>query len=263
MKKIIIVSIIVVAIIAAGLTAFYMFRLLYLTFHGEYRGGKGQFDHIHESPKVMTFPLQVLAILSIIGGWVMIPHALGGGAQFEKFLEPSFRVATELQAGSLVVSPESQLANSATEHTTSAVNSTHLANSTHSSHSLSFEYTIMAISVLVALLGILWARHWYIKNPDAPKRLAARFKLLHKGALNKWYVDEIYDFAVVETVRGFADGAWNWFDRPVIDGMVNGTAKLIGEVSSGLRRIQTGLVANYALMMAVGMVFLVGWMVTR
>ncbi len=227
----------VIAIIAAGLTAFYMFRLLYLTFHGEWRGGKGQYDHVKESPKVMTLPLQVLGLLSIIGGWLMIPHALGGGAQLEKFLEPSFRVAERLQ--SAVESPHS------------------------TAHSLSFEYIIMGVSVLAALAGILWARAWYIKNPDAPKRLAARYKTLHKAALNKWYVDEIYDFAFVETVRGLADGAWNWFDRPVVDGMVNGTAKAIGGISSALRRIQTGLVSNYALMMAVGMVALVGWMVTR
>jgi len=121
----------------------------------------------------------------------------------------------------------------------------------------------MAISVLVALLGILWARAWYIKNPDAPKRLAARFKLLHKGALNKWYVDEIYDFTFVETTKGLADGAWNWFDKPVVDGIVNGTGKLVEEISGALKRIQTGLVGNYALMMAVGMVVLVGWMVSQ
>lgn len=227
----------VIAIIAAGMTAFYMFRLLYLTFHGEFRGGKGQFEHVKESQKVMTFPLQVLGILSIIGGWLMIPHALGGHMQFEKFLEPSFSVAEHLVQAN--------------------------AEAEHAAHSLSFEYTIMGISVLMAILGILWARAWYIKNPDAPKRLASRFKLLHKGALNKWYVDEIYNFAVIETVRGLADGAWNWFDKPVVDGMVNGTAKAIGGISEALKRIQTGLVSNYALMMAIGMVVLVGWMVTR
>ena len=249
----------IVAIIAAGLTAFYMFRLLFLTFHGEYRGGKGQFDHVHESPRVMTFPLQVLAVLSIIGGWVMIPHALGGGNQFEKFLEPSFRVANELVAHAPSAHVSSVDSPQPTEHT--AITEHSALSTEHSSHNLSFEYAIMAISVIVALLGILWAKNWYTKNPDAPKRLAARFKGLHKGALNKWYVDEIYNFAFVETTRGLADGAWNWFDKPIVDGMVNGTGKLIVEISSGLKRIQTGLVANYALMMAVGMIVLVGWMV--
>ncbi len=227
----------VIAIIAAGMTAFYMFRLLYLTFYGDYRGGKGQFDHIKESPKVMTFPLQALAVLSIIGGWLMIPHALGGGAQFEKFLEPSFRIAEDLVRGSQHTEPHP--------------------------HPVYYEYLIMAVSILAALAGIALAYVWYIKNPAAPKRLAARFKYLHKGALNKWYIDEIYDFSVVETVRGLADGAWNWFDKPVVDGMVNGTGKLIEEISGALKRIQTGLVSNYALMMAMGMVVLVGWMVTR
>jgi NADH-quinone oxidoreductase subunit L len=224
----------IVAIIAAGLTAFYMFRLLFLTFFGEWRGGKGQFDHVHESPKVMTFPLQVLGVLSIIGGWIMIPHALGGHMEFETFLEPSFRVANELVAG---------------------------GEAAH--HSLSMEYLVMGISVAVALAGILWARAWYINNPEAPKRLAARYKTLHKAALNKWYVDEIYDFTFVETTRGLADGAWNWFDRPVVDGAVNGTAKVIEGFSSVLKRIQTGLVSNYAMMMALGVVAIMGWMVMR
>jgi len=229
----------VIALIAAGMTAFYMFRLLYLTFHGEYRGGKGQFDHVHESPKVMTFPLQVLGILSIIGGWIMIPHALGGGAWFEKFLAPSFKVAEELVAAQ------------AGEH----------AEVIH--HSMTAEYIVMAISIAIAFAGILWARAWYIKNPEAPKKLAAKYKTLHKGALNKWYVDEIYNWTFIQTTLAFADAAWNWFDKPVVDGMVNGTAKVIGGFSDALKRIQTGLVSNYALMMAAGVVLLVGYMVVK
>jgi len=222
----------VIAIVAAALTAFYMFRLLYLTFHGEWRGKRDQQDHLHESPRVMTLPLMILGVLSIVGGWIAIPHALGGGAWFEKFLEPSFAAAAEV-AGEQVHYP------------------------------LTMEYLVMAISIAVAIGGIFWARSWYIANPDAPKRLAVRAKGLYKLSLNKYYIDEIYDFAIVQTVIGTAQGLWKSFDIPVIDGLVNGTAKLFGWFAERFRRIQTGLVGNYALMMALGVVIIVGYMVWK
>ena len=220
----------VIAIVAAALTAFYMFRLLYLTFHGEWRGKRDQEDHLRESPRVMTLPLMILGVLSIVGGWIAIPHALGGGAWFEKFLEPSFAAAAEI-AGE------------------------------HAEHALTAEYIVMAISILVAVGGILWARRWYIANPDAPKRLALRGKGLYKLLLNKYYVDEIYDFTFVQTAIGTAQGLWKGFDIPIIDGLVNSTAKMFGWFGEKFRRIQTGLVGNYALIMALGVVVIVGWMI--
>ncbi len=222
----------IIAMIAALLTAFYMFRLVYMTFHGSWRGRRGQEDHLHESPGVMTLPLTVLGVLSIIGGWIMIPHALHGGAWFEKFLEPSFAVADEIAP-------------------------------MHGSHSLPFEYTIMGISVLLAISGILWARAWYIQNPEAPKKLASRFKVAYQLLLNKYYVDEAYNFAVVETTLGTADGLWKFFDVKIVDGLVNGVAALMGWLGSIFRRLQTGLVSNYALMMTVGVVIIIGYLVWR
>ncbi|MBM3327540.1 MAG: NADH-quinone oxidoreductase subunit L [Calditrichaeota bacterium] len=222
----------VTALIAAGLTAFYMFRLLYMTFHGEWRGGKGQFEHIPESPKVMTLPLSILGVLSIIGGWVAIPHILGGGAWFEEFLKPTFHSAEVLLA--------------------------------HTGHpSLAAEYSVMGISIIIAIAGILWARRWYVLHPEIPKRLAARLKGLYKVVLNKYYVDEIYNFTFVQTTLALADGCWNYFDTPVVDGLVNGTAAVVGWCGGILRRIQTGLIANYALVMAIGAAVLVGWMVWK
>ena len=222
----------IVALAAAAMTAFYMFRLLYLTFHGYWRGRREQEDHLHESPKVMTLPLAVLGVLSVIGGWIMIPKALGGGMQFEHFLEPSFRIAREL-----------------------AIEYGHLSHGA--------EYLVMGISIVLAIGGVLFARAWYIQNPDAPKRLAARVKSIHTLLLNKYYVDEAYNFAVVETVLGVADGFWKVFDIKIIDGLVNGTAKLFEGLGSVIRRIQTGLVSNYALMMAIGIIVVVGYMVWR
>lgn len=222
----------VIALIAAGLTAFYMFRLLYMTFHGSWRGRRDQEMHLHESPRVMTLPLSILGVLSIIGGWIMIPHALGGGAWFEHFLDPSFHVANSITIE-------------------------------HGHHSLTAEYIVIAISIGIALIGILWARRWYIQNPDIPAQFAARAKGMHKVLLNKYYVDEIYNYAVVQMILGLADGFWRYLDVMVIDGLVNGTAKTIDFLGSIFRRIQTGLISNYALFIAMGIVFVVGWMVWK
>ncbi|NQU06462.1 MAG: NADH-quinone oxidoreductase subunit L, partial [Calditrichaeota bacterium] len=119
----------IIAMIAALLTAFYMFRLLYMTFHGSWRGPRDQEDHVHESPKAMTIPLVVLGILSIVGGWIMWPHALKGGAWFEHFLHPSFAIAEELAE-------------------------------VHAHPSLAVEYAVIALSLAIAVGGILWARAW-------------------------------------------------------------------------------------------------------
>lgn len=222
----------IIAMIAALLTAFYMFRLVYLTFHGTWRGRSNQEDHLHESPKVMTLPLTVLGVLSVIGGWIMIPKALGGGAWFEHFLHPSFAIAAEL-----------------------------VEESAH--HSLAMEYIVMAISVAIAIGGILWARAWYIQHPEIPQNLAKKFKAMHKVLLNKYYIDEIYNFVFVETTLGTGEGLWKGIDIPVVDGMVNGVGKLMGWFSSIFRKVQTGLVGNYALVMALGVVFILGWMVWK
>jgi len=157
---------------------------------------------------------------------------LGGGAWFEEFLEPSFAVAEEIAP-------------------------------IHGSHSLLFEYSIMGISVLIAIAGILWARAWYIKNPEAPKKLATRFKGVYQLILNKYYVDEAYNFTVVETTLGTADGLWKFFDVKIVDGLVNGVAALLVWLGSVFRRIQTGLVSNYALMMTIGIVIIIGYLVWK
>ncbi|MFH0766105.1 MAG: NADH-quinone oxidoreductase subunit L [Calditrichota bacterium] len=222
----------VIAVIAAALTAFYMFRLLYMTFHGDWRGRRDQESHLHESPRAMTTPLAILGVLSIIGGWIMIPQVLGGGAWFENFLEPSFKVAQELAAE-------------------------------HGGGSHQMEYLVMALSIVIAIGGILWARAWYIQNPTAPQRLAKRYKPAYQTLLNKYYVDEIYNWTFVQTTIAMGEGMWKWFDVPVVDGLVNGIAKAMEGLGSVLRRIQTGLVSNYALFMAMGIVIVVGWMVWR
>ncbi|MEE8417274.1 MAG: NADH-quinone oxidoreductase subunit L, partial [candidate division Zixibacteria bacterium] len=133
-----------IGLFAALLTAFYMFRLLFLTFYGKSRMSPEVENHVHESPKVMTVPLMILAVLALIGGYVGLPYALGGGAWFEEFLSPVFTFSqTTAEAAS--------------------------------QHSYSIEYLIMLASIVAAGIGILMAHRFYISDPERPKRLAERF----------------------------------------------------------------------------------------
>lgn len=218
-------------ITAAILTAFYMFRLLYLTFYGKTRLSSEALHHVHESPKVMTAPLYVLAFLSIFGGFIGLPHALGGGAWFAKFLEPA------------IAQPH------------------HLEGALH--HSLSIEYLLMLLSVIAAVTGIGAAYMFYIKNPERPKRLAFRFSVAYKVLLNKYYIDEIYDYTIVKPLYIASLLFWKIFDVAIIDGAINGTARYFGTISQRLRVFQTGYVRNYALALLIGAVAILGYCILR
>ncbi|MFH0931544.1 MAG: NADH-quinone oxidoreductase subunit L, partial [Candidatus Zixiibacteriota bacterium] len=194
-----------IGVVTAGMTAFYMFRLLFLTFFGKSRVEESVEHHIHESPKVMTIPLMVLAILSVIGGYVGIPKSLGGGNGFEHFLSPVFG-----EKGEIAI------------------------------HSPLTEYLVMAVSVAVALLGIFFAYRFYIKTPELPKRLAERFRFPYKVLLNKYYVDELYFKIIVNPLLKFATFLWQFFDIKIIDGMANGLAGLVYWFAGVSRKIQTG-----------------------
>ncbi|TAK58872.1 MAG: NADH-quinone oxidoreductase subunit L, partial [Bacteroidetes bacterium] len=153
--------------LGAGLTAFYMFRLVSLTFEGEPRWGHDK--HPHESPSLMTVPLIVLAVLSVLGGFVGIPAALGGGNSIEHFLEPIFERANAKL--------------SVAHHGEEAV-----------------EYLLMALSVGIALGGIFFARYVYLKKATIAENLAAKLKPLYSLLWNKYYIDEAYDFLVVKPI---------------------------------------------------------------
>lgn len=215
----------------AGLTAFYMFRLVSLTFEGKERWSHDK--HPHEAPSVMTIPLIILAVLSVIGGFVGIPHALGGGNAIEQWLEPIFERAN-----------------------------LHLASGHHSS--LTAEYILMILSVLVGVIGIYFARKLYLQNPDLVERLASSFRNIHKLLWNKYFVDEVYDATVVKPiVKGSDKLLWKGFDVNIIDGLVDGSAKLMAFTSSWMRRIQGGLVQSYALAFVVGIIVILGILILR
>jgi NADH-quinone oxidoreductase subunit L len=236
------------ALLTAGLTAFYMFRLVSMTFFGTFRGTKEQEAHIHESPRSMTVPLVVLAFLSVVGGYVGVP-LLPGGDRIGEFLSP-------------ILLPLSGRA----------------AEAHHAPVSL--ELLLMAASVVVATGGLVLAFFWYAKGGgEVPARLAARWPGVYRWVSNKYYVDELYNAAVVEglakggggllwdfdatVIDGAVNGlrhvtvgfSWvaSFFDQYVVDGLVNGIANTLQAGFRTLRRAQSGRVQNYALVMGGGL----------
>ena len=215
--------------LAALLTAFYMFRLLFMTFHGQCRITPGAREHLHESPMVIVLPLVALALLSATGGFIGMPKLFGVANLFESFLAPVFIFSAEqMKAGHGIAE-----------------------------HSHTLEWGLMGMSIGIAAIGILIAFIMYIRDTTLPGRFTAAFPLLHRFVYNKWYVDELYDFLIVNPCKSFARFLWKGFDVVVVDGLVNGTATLVMGASRGLKNIQTGYVHNYALSMAIGVVVIV------
>jgi NADH-quinone oxidoreductase subunit L len=221
-----------VAACAAGMTAFYMFRLVFMTFYGKERLTHHAKHHLHESPFVITLPLMVLAVLSLFGGYVGVPAILGGANHIHHFLEPVFGHASETYGLSA-----------------------------HGSHAA--EYGLMGISVGIAVVGIALAYIMYLKSPELPGRFVASFQGLHRAVFNKWYVDEIYDALFVNPTKRLGTFLWKGFDVVVVDGIVNGAGKIVVACSKALRFTQTGYVHNYAMSMAVGAIVIVAVYVFR
>jgi NADH-quinone oxidoreductase subunit L len=237
-----------VAVVAAGMTAFYMFRALFMTFFGESRVDEHVAHHIHESPRIMTIPLVILAVLSVIGGYVGVPHVLGGANRVHEFLAPVLGGGAEPAKAHAGISLLSQAWASSGES---------------GGHSGALELLMMAVSVIIALIGIGIAYLFYVKNPALPKRLAEKNRRLYQLVLNKYYIDELYEILFINSLKNLGTGLWRGFDDFVIDGIVNGIAYLFGWLSSGMRKMQTGLVQNYAFSMIIGGVILVIYYIVR
>jgi NADH-quinone oxidoreductase subunit L len=237
-----------VAALAAGMTAFYMFRALFMTFFGESRVDHQVAHHVHESPKIMTVPLMVLAVLSVIGGYIGVPHVLGGANHIHEFLAPVLGGGAEPAKAHAGISILSQAWASGGKG---------------EGHAAALELFMMGVSVIIALTGIGIAYLFYVKNPSLPKRTAEKWKGLYKLVFNKYYVDELYEILFIKSLKNLGTGLWRGFDDFVIDGTINGIAYLIGWVSAALRKMQTGLVQNYAFSMVVGGIILVAYYVVR
>lgn len=216
---------------AAGLTAFYMFRLVFLTFHGECRADEETKHHIHESPWLMTAPLAVLGVLSVIGGFVGIPEALGGGNSFHHWLAP------------LLGNENGAVAMHESAH--------------HFPHSV--EYVMIVLSIAVALAGIGVAYLFYMRKPEKPAQLAERWPLLHQVIYNKYYVDEIYNVFIVQPIKLTSTYLlWKIFDAGLIDGLVNLTGSTVRGLGRVAARLQNGYAQAYAVTFVIGVFLLLG-----
>ncbi len=212
-------------IMGAIMTAFYMFRLIFLTFHGQERLEPEAKEHLHESPPMMTVPLVILAFFSIVAGYIGLPVVIGKNLNlFERFLEPMVHISHE----------------------------PHLT--------LGTEWLLILVSVAVALFGIYMAYLFYIKNPQIPRNLVARFPSIYKLLFNKYYVDEIYNAAFVNpTVKG-SELIYDHFDLKVIDGTLDRTASATNFTGKILAYLQSGLIKDYALVFLFGAILFIGYL---
>ena len=184
--------------------------------------------HIHESPKVMAIPLVILSFFSVVAGYVGVPALLGGGAKILEFLNPA---VAQIEA--------------------------------EAHGSVGQEVAVMTASVIVALLGIFVAYRMYVKDPTLPERMSERAQGVYKALSGKYYVDELYDFIVVNPIKRTALIFWSVFDTLGIDGAVNGIASIFQRGSWRVRWVQSGLIQNYALGLFLGVVVILGYLVFR
>ena len=251
--------------LAAGMTAFYIFRLIFMTFFNDCRAGDAA-EHIHESPFTMTVPLMVLAVLAAFGGYLGVPHALGGSNLFEHFLEPIMGLGDGkiLQdATTAVAHGAHHAAHAAAGHVAEAVHAVggHAeAGAHHGGHEpLWVEYFLMAISVALAFGGIFVAYMFYIVKREIPVALAEKYAFIHRLLLNKWYIDELYDVVIISPLRGFSYFLWKGIDVGVVDYIVNGVARIVGWGSTAARYMQSGYVQSYAVSVVFGTVVLLAY----
>jgi NADH-quinone oxidoreductase subunit L len=218
----------VAGLVGAALTAFYMFRLYILTFQGAPRLTPEAEHHLHESPPSMVLPLVVLALLSMVGGFVGPPMQEHGHA-FARWLAPVF-------------APPAHAAGAHAE--------------AHHALARGTEIALIVISVLVAALGI-GAAFLVYRSPTLATRLRERWSALHALLANKYWVDELIDAAVVRPVHAASKRLWSFWDEKVVDGFVNGLGYVFEGASAVLRLVQTGFVGTYALFITIGVVLLV------
>ena len=224
---------------AAGLTSFYMFRLIFLTFFGKPRFDEHEV-HVHESPRNMTVPLMILAFFSIVGGWFAAPHLLGKTDYFEAFLHPVFS-AYGVQSG---IEQGASLAGAAGE-----------AGGISPSPAMELFHALTGPPVILAVIGLLVAWWFYIRRRDAPKKLAERVHGLYTLLLNKYYVDEIYAILFIRPFLWISTNVlWHVVDERVIDGTVNGFADVARDAGGQARELQSGNARSYATWVVIGAV---------
>jgi NADH-quinone oxidoreductase subunit L len=255
-----------VGFITAAMTAFYMWRMMYMTFYGKSRVAPEVASHVHESPVSMTSVLSVLAAGSVLAGWLGVPRLWSMFGEGFRTLEPW--LAPVFASGS-------------SEAVKEAVH--------EAGHSTSTQSILMLLSIGVAVAGILVAKYFYVSKPEIPESIADAVPGLYRTLLNKWYVDEIYDFVFVNGLckgggllmgafdRNVVDGGVNgagwftrlaatvsgWWDTWIIDGAVRLGSFLVKMLSYPVCLLQTGRVQGYAFFVVIGVLVFFGYYIVR
>ncbi len=231
------------AFLAAGMTAFYVFRAVFLTFHGEDRVSDEAKHHLHESPPTMTIPLVVLAAGAVLVGFLGVPQILGGSNLFHEFLAPVFGGG--------------QGAGHGAEHALGAIANSSIAASGETTAGHTTEIVLMVLSVLVGIVGILVAVVLYLRKPGIPGMITQKLGAFYTLVYNKYFIDEIYERTLVRPGYWISDKLFFKFvDTGIIEGIVNGlgiTARLVGAT---VRLAQSGVVRTYAFFFLIGFLFI-------
>jgi NADH-quinone oxidoreductase subunit L len=282
-----------IGIVTSLLTATYMFRLVFLTFHGERRvpaaaalaqspspsatahqaHGHGAHGHLHDAPPAMALVLIVLAIGSVVAGYVGVPAAIGGNNWIEHYLHPSFvvqgvagehAVAGQAPAHAEVASEPSAAGHAAAAGVQAEGEHAAQGGGAEGHADAGLERTLMLVSSIVAFAGIGLAWYFFVSRPRAADAVATGAAPVHRLLLNKYYVDEIYDATIVQPIKNASTALlWKGVDAGVIDGAVNGTGAFVGAGSSVLRRLQTGSVRAYAVSVFLGVIAVLGYYIWR
>jgi NADH-quinone oxidoreductase subunit L len=212
-------------IIAAFMTAFYSWRLLFLTFHGKPRADHETMHHVHESPPVMLIPLYVLAIGAVLAGIVFAPYFVG-----EKM--------SEFWGNAIFFGPENHIPQEAEE----------------------VPFWVKVLPLVMGVLGILVAFQAYMRSKDLPSRIAKAFGPIYTFVFNKWFFDELYDAVFVRPAKALGRLLWKGGDGAIIDGLgPDGISQVTVDLAKRASKLQTGYVYHYAFAMMIGVVALVSW----
>lgn len=210
-------------VLGAAMTTFYMFRLYFLTFKGTFRGTHEQEHHLHESPKPMTIPLIILAVLSLVGGLIGIPEVLGGHHYLEEFLSPVFE--------------------------DSSFRIIH-----HLSHDT--EYMLMAVAVAVMAAAIWYAYKKYVQEGTLPAEEGEELQPVHQLVYKKYMIDELYEAVITKPLNFIGEGLHKVVDNQIVDGLVNGCGYVVNGVSGVIRKAQTGNIGFYVFVMVISIVLI-------
>jgi NADH-quinone oxidoreductase subunit L len=232
----------VVGVVTAFMTAFYSFRMIFMTFWGDWRGPRAIWDHVHESAPTMVAPLVILAVPTVVLGLVLgIPPE---GGLIHQWLEPVFGEVADI--GAL---PGSILAHA------------HDTGEGHHFELFGLGGLLLVVGGLVAIMGVVLAYRWYVDRPERPGQFVEQLPFglgpgMYRASVNKYYLDDIYQLVFARGGVLLSEALW-WFDAKVIDGAVNGSGWLASKVGGGLRKVQTGRIQNYGLGIAAGLALVV------